>query len=139
MLRVRRRKRAYKFVMASEAKQSMVTQRKHVLLRRYAPRNDECRSVLAPGDPKIRRSSFNNSRIVPCATASLPDRRTRLDKIAYVNGSFVPMADAKVSVLDRGFLFSDGIYEIAAVLEGKMIDNASHLTRLQRSAGELEL
>jgi len=62
-----------------------------------------------------------------------------LDKIAYVNGSFVPMADAKVSVLDRGFLFADGIYEVAAVLEGRLIDNASHLARLQRSVGEIAL
>ena len=62
-----------------------------------------------------------------------------MDKIAYVNGSFVPMADAKVSVLDRGFLFADGIYEVAAVLEGKLIDNASHLARLERSVGEIAL
>jgi len=46
-----------------------------------------------------------------------PDRRIHLDQIAYVNGSFVPLADAKVSILDRGFLFADGIYEVAAVLE----------------------
>src|SRR3981189_4009909 len=71
--------------------------------------------------------------------ASLPDRRTRLDQIAYVNGSFVPLADAKVSVLDRGFLFADGIYEVAAVLDGKLIDNASHLARLERSVGEIAL
>jgi len=62
-----------------------------------------------------------------------------LEKIAYVNGSFVPMADAKVSILDRGFLFADGIYEVAAVLDGKLIDNASHLARLERSVGEIEL
>src|SRR4030088_1189855 len=67
------------------------------------------------------------------------DRRNRLDQIAYVNGSFVPMADAKVSILDRGFLFADGIYEVAAVLEGKLIDNASHLARLERSVGEIAL
>src|ERR1700679_3811112 len=67
------------------------------------------------------------------------DRRIRLDQIAYVNGSFVPMADAKVSILDRGFLFADGIYEVAAVLDGKLIDNASHLARLQRSVGEIAL
>src|SRR2546430_14834879 len=71
--------------------------------------------------------------------ASHPHRRTRLDQIAYVNGSFVPMADAKVSILDRGFLFADGIYEVAAVLDGKLIDNASHLARLQRSVGEIAL
>jgi D-alanine transaminase len=62
-----------------------------------------------------------------------------VDQIAYVNGSFVPLADAKVSVLDRGFLFADGIYEVSAVLEGKLIDNASHLARLQRSVGEIGL
>ena len=54
-----------------------------------------------------------------------------MEKIAYVNGSYVPHSEAKVSVFDRGFLFADGIYEVAAVLEGKLIDNASHLARLK--------
>src|SRR3954451_2982576 len=67
------------------------------------------------------------------------NRRLRLEQIAYVNGSFVPMSEAKVSVLDRGFLFADGIYEVAAVLDGKLIDNASHLARLERSVGEISL
>jgi Branched-chain amino acid aminotransferase/4-amino-4-deoxychorismate lyase len=62
-----------------------------------------------------------------------------LDPIAYVNGSFVPLADARVSVLDRGFLFADGIYEVSAVLEGKLVDNEAHLARLQRSVGEIAL
>jgi D-alanine transaminase len=62
-----------------------------------------------------------------------------LDRIAYVNGSFVPLAEARVSVLDRGFLFADGIYEVAAVLDGKLVDNASHLARLERSVGEIAL
>jgi len=62
-----------------------------------------------------------------------------LEQIAYVNGSFVPMSEAKVSILDRGFLFADGIYEVAAVLDGKLIDNASHLARLERSVGEISL
>ena len=60
-----------------------------------------------------------------------------MEQIAYVNGSFVPLSEAKVSVLDRGFLFADGIYEVAAVLDGKLIDNASHLARLERSVGEI--
>ena len=59
-----------------------------------------------------------------------------MDPIAYVNGSFVPLSEAKVSVLDRGFLFADGIYEVAAVLDGKLVDSASHLARLERSVGE---
>src|SRR6476661_8748486 len=73
------------------------------------------------------------------ASSLFTRRRTRLDQIAYVNGSFVPLAEAKVSILDRGFLFADGIYEVAAVLDGKLIDNASHLTRLERSVGEISL
>lgn len=62
-----------------------------------------------------------------------------MDSIAYVNGSFVPLSDAKISVLDRGFLFADGIYEVSAVLDGKLVDNASHLARLERSVGEIKL
>jgi D-alanine transaminase len=62
-----------------------------------------------------------------------------LDQLAYLNDSFVPLKDAKVSVLDRGFLFADGIYEVSAVLDGRLIDNASHLARLQRSVGEIAL
>src|SRR5215813_6444296 len=67
------------------------------------------------------------------------DRRPHLDSIAYVNGSFVPLSEAKVSILDRGFLFADGIYEVSAVLDGKLVDNASHLARLERSLGEISL
>ncbi|MGE5159354.1 MAG: D-amino-acid transaminase [Gemmatimonas sp.] len=62
-----------------------------------------------------------------------------MDPIAYVNGSFVPLSEAKVSILDRGFLFADGIYEVAAVLDGMLIDNASHLARLKRSVDEIAL
>src|ERR1700758_2578440 len=69
----------------------------------------------------------------------LPQRRTGLNPIAYVNGDFVPLSEAKVSVLDRGFLFADGIYEVSAVLDGKLIDNDSHLARLERSVGEIKL
>jgi D-alanine transaminase len=64
---------------------------------------------------------------------------TSLQQIVYVDGSFVPAADAKVSVFDRGFLFADGIYEVSAVLDGKLIDNDSHLARLERSVGEIAL
>ena len=62
-----------------------------------------------------------------------------MDSIAYVNGSFVPLSEAKVSILDRGFLFADGIYEVSAVLDGRLVDNASHLARLERSVGEISL
>src|ERR1019366_8661365 len=89
--------------------------------------------------PEFVDQTFNNLRILRIAAASQPYRRARLEQIAYVNGSFVPMVEAKVSILDRGFLFADGIYEVAAVLEGRLIDNASHLARLERSVGEIAL
>ncbi len=62
-----------------------------------------------------------------------------MDSIAYVNGSYLPLSEAKISILDRGFLFADGIYEVSAVLEGKLVDNDSHLARLKRSVGEISL
>jgi len=62
-----------------------------------------------------------------------------VDSIAYVNGAFVPLQDARISILDRGFLFADGIYEVTAVLDGRLVDSASHLARLQRSVDEIAL
>src|SRR6202790_3668661 len=73
------------------------------------------------------------------ALPASPPQEYSLEPIAYVNGSLVALREAKVSVLDPGFLFADGIYEVAAVLEGKLIDNASHLARLERSVGEISL
>lgn len=62
-----------------------------------------------------------------------------MEQIVYLDGSFVPVAEAKVSVFDRGFLFADGIYEVSAVLDGRLIDNDAHLARLKRSVGEIAL
>jgi D-alanine transaminase len=58
-------------------------------------------------------------------------------RIVYLNGEFLPYAEAKVPVMDRGFLFADGIYEVSAVLSGRLVDNAAHLARLDRSLGEI--
>ncbi len=56
-----------------------------------------------------------------------------MDRIIYIDGVFVPAADARISVMDRGFLFADGIYEVSAVLDGRLVDNEAHLARLDRS------
>ena len=58
-------------------------------------------------------------------------------RIVYLNGAFLPAEAASLSIFDRGFLFGDGIYEVTAVLEGKLIDAALHLARLERSVGEI--
>jgi D-alanine transaminase len=59
--------------------------------------------------------------------------------IVYVNGTYLPQADATISVFDRGFLFADGIYEVAAIFNGQLVDNDAHLARLERSVGEIKL
>lgn len=61
------------------------------------------------------------------------------NRIVWLNGSFLPAAEAKLSIFDRGFLFADGIYEVTAVLGGKLVDSALHMARLERSARELGL
>ncbi|MGF1759587.1 D-amino-acid transaminase [Photobacterium sagamiensis] len=62
-----------------------------------------------------------------------------MERIVYLNGEYVSEADAKISIFDRGFLFADAVYEVTAVLDGKLVDNAGHLARLKRSCGELDL
>ncbi|WP_421522196.1 D-amino-acid transaminase [Ochrobactrum quorumnocens] len=59
------------------------------------------------------------------------------ERIVYVNGEYVAARDAKISIFDRGFLFGDGIYEVTAVLDGKLIDSNPHMKRLRRSTGEI--
>jgi D-alanine transaminase len=58
-------------------------------------------------------------------------------ELVYVNGEYLPAADAKISVFDRGFLFADGVYEVTAVVDGCLIDYAPHIARLKRSLNEL--
>ena len=60
-------------------------------------------------------------------------------RIAFVNGTYTLLADAKISIMDRGFLFADGVYEVSAVLDGRLVDNDAHLARLQRSLSALQI
>jgi D-alanine transaminase len=62
-----------------------------------------------------------------------------MTRIAYVNGAFVPEAEATVSIFDRGFLFGDGVYEVIAVVDGRFVDDGPHLDRLDRSLHEIAL
>lgn len=62
-----------------------------------------------------------------------------MSRIVYVNGDYLPEEDAKISVFDRGFIFGDGIYEVSAVIGGKLVDCEAHLARLERSCGEIRL
>ncbi|MFC5696036.1 D-amino-acid transaminase [Pseudomonas sp. GCM10022186] len=55
----------------------------------------------------------------------------------YLNGSYLPENEAKISVFDRGFMFGDAVYEVTAVIGGRLIDFAAHMARLRRSLLEL--
>lgn len=56
-----------------------------------------------------------------------------MGRVVYVNGEFLDETQAKVSIFDRGLLFGDSVYEVSAVLRGRLIDNERHLARLERS------
>jgi D-alanine transaminase len=62
-----------------------------------------------------------------------------MSRIAYVNGRYLPMRDAKVHVEDRGYQFADAVYEVCEVRGGRLIDERRHIERLQRSLGELRI
>jgi D-alanine transaminase len=59
--------------------------------------------------------------------------------VAFINGAFVPLAEAKVSIEDRGFQFGDGIYEVIRTYHGRPFSLDAHLARLDRSATALNL
>lgn len=62
-----------------------------------------------------------------------------MSRIVYVNGTYLPEEEARVSVFDRGFLMADGVYEVTSVLDGRLIDFAGHAARLARSLAELDM
>lgn len=62
-----------------------------------------------------------------------------MDSIVYLNGEFLPAADARVSIFDRGFLFGDGVYEVVPVVSGVVIDRDYFLQRLLRSTSAVDL
>ncbi|MGU3493171.1 D-amino-acid transaminase [Xanthobacteraceae bacterium A53D] len=62
-----------------------------------------------------------------------------MSRIAYVNGQYVPHAEASVHVEDRGYQFADGVYEVCEVRDGKLVDERRHLDRLDRSLKELRI
>ncbi len=57
----------------------------------------------------------------------------------YLNGNFLPIEEAKISPLDRGFIFGDGVYEVIPFYAGRGLRMREHLKRLQRSLDELEI
>ena len=69
----------------------------------------------------------------PNSSAQLPDTP------CYLNGEFTALKDAKISVLDRGFIFGDGVYEVVPAYAGKLFRFDHHMARLDRSLAELRI
>jgi D-alanine transaminase len=61
------------------------------------------------------------------------------NKTVYLNGQILPISEAKISVMDRGFLFGDGIYEVIPAYAGKLFRFDEHMTRLQNSLSAIQL
>jgi D-alanine transaminase len=57
----------------------------------------------------------------------------------YLNGAYTPLNEAKVSVLDRGFIFGDGVYEVLPVYAGRVFRFEQHMARLERSLSEIRI
>ena len=62
-----------------------------------------------------------------------------MSRVAYVNGAYVPLRSAAVSIQDRGFQFADSIYEVWAVRDRRLFDAEEHMARLWRSLAELRI
>jgi len=62
-----------------------------------------------------------------------------MSRIAYVNGLFLPFDQAAVHIEDRGYQFADGVYEVMAISQGRILDEQGHLDRLDRSLAELSI
>lgn len=62
-----------------------------------------------------------------------------MSRIAYVNGCYVPHAQAAIHIEDRGFQFADGVYEVCEVYQGHLIDETRHMERLKRSLREIQI
>lgn len=61
------------------------------------------------------------------------------DPFVYLNGTITPLSEAKIPVLDRGFIFGDGIYEVIPVYQRKLFRSAQHLQRLFRSLAAVSI
>jgi D-alanine transaminase len=62
-----------------------------------------------------------------------------VDDTVYLNGQYLPLAGANISVMDRGFLFGDGVYEVIPAYAGKLFRLENHLERLDNSLNSIRL
>ena len=60
-------------------------------------------------------------------------------RVVYLNGEYLPAAEARISVNDRGFLFGDGVYEVTPAYDGRLFRWPQHLVRMRKGLAALEI
>ena len=74
--------------------------------------------------------NIDNATMNPSELPALP---------CYLNGEYTRLPDARISVMDRGFIFGDGIYEVVPVYGGRLFCFDQHMARLERSLAEVRI
>lgn len=87
----------------------------------------------------MKKHGIGHGPAMPLASSHFIKPGMIVAREVYVEGSFFGEHEARISVFDRGLLFGDSVYEVTAVIDGRLIDNDLHLARLERSLGELEI
>src|ERR1035441_3755422 len=94
--------------------------------------------VLGPAKGRTRvRSQLRRAK--EGRTRSRARNKYSMSRIAYVNGRYLPDAQAKVAIDDRGYQFADGVYEVCEVRGGRLVDERRHMARLDYSLNELRI
>jgi D-alanine transaminase len=104
-----------------------------------------CDTVIASREAAWRSRRSHPGLLVGIRLLAMTARSRRpnavqgvaVGRIAYAEGRYVPHAEARVHVEDRGYQFADAVYEVIAVHHGRLVDETEHLARLGRSLAEL--
>ena len=108
-------------------------------MQRKESRGTHFRSDYPFKDNKLlKRNVFTQNDLFEYLNKNFKKRFNFMSRIVYLNGKFIEETKAKVSVFDRALLFSDALYEVTSVLDGKLIDFDNHMKRLDRSMSELK-
>src|SRR5215211_5064295 len=97
------------------------------------------RTSLDSPAARAPRPSYPRSSAISRNPTRVPPGNRPMSRTVFVNGAFVPFEEACVPIMERGFLFADGIYEVSAAVNGRLVDNEAHLARLDRSLGEIRI
>src|SRR5581483_10799372 len=114
----------------------------HCHARRQGAAEASARRVEAGAEGLVHQAGDRSDPPVDrllMATALNPSPAAAPEPVAFVNGAWLPVSQASVSILDRGFLFADGVYEVVPVYAGRGFQLREHLQRLARSLKEIRI